>query len=214
MRLADALTLFRAFLVFVIAYLILVRYNVLLIIVLIAAMYIIDALDGYFSILSISNGTVGMLMYLRYSFDSLDKKKTDRINSFKAKSNRESRHGPRIDIAGDRVVEYTFWVLFTYLNIVPLFVIFVIVLRNSFADAFMGERGTSSKLKTRFAQWIYGSALWRGGQNVIKAVTFVYLTLVYLSGWPIFPGYVLVAILVLYSLLRGVAEIYESMQTI
>ncbi|MDE1761798.1 MAG: CDP-alcohol phosphatidyltransferase family protein [Candidatus Micrarchaeota archaeon] len=176
MRLADAATLFRTLLVFVVAYMIFAKYSALITVTVIIIMFLLDAIDGKLA--------------------KIDKKK--------------SKFGPRLDVAGDRVTEYVFWIVFVVLNIVPIFILFIIVLRHSFVDAFMASKGTSSKMKTGFARRIYASDLFRGGIGVVKAVTFSYLTLVYLASWPLWIGYALVAILVVYILVRGIAEIYES----
>ncbi len=108
-------------------------------------------------------------------------------------------------------MEYVFWIVFVYINIVPLFVLFLIVLRHSFVDALMGAKGTSSKMHSAFAKWVYSSPIGRGGINVVKCVTFAYLALVYIAGWPIIIGWAFVTILVAYIMLRGAAEIHESL---
>jgi phosphatidylglycerophosphate synthase len=209
MRLADGLTLFRTFLIFVVAYMILVRFNPWAVVAALAFTYVIDGLDGYASLWSVSNGSLGISTYLRYSFG--DKSDTKKIKSLKEKAHKEAKYGPRFDVAGDRVSEYVLWFLFTYLNIIPIFVLFIVILRNSFVDAFMGGKGTSSRLKTRFARAVYGSAAGRGGVNVVKWLTFSYLALVYLINWPVSVGYALTAILVIYIVLRGIAEMHESL---
>ena len=178
MRLADAVTLFRTFLVFVIAYMIFEKFSAVATVALIAIMFILDAIDGKIA--------------------KLDKK---------AKG---TSYGPRLDVAGDRIIEYVFWIVFVVLNVIPLFVLFIILIRHSFVDAFMAAKGTSSKMKTKLAKTLYASDLFRGGINVVKVVVFCYLTLVYLAGWNIVVGYILTAILVLYILARGVSEIWES----
>ena len=65
-------------------------------------------------------------------------------------------------------------------------------------------------MKTGFAKAVYSSNIGRGFVNVVKFVTFAYLPFVYISGYPIIVGYVLVAVLVAYIMLRGAAELYES----
>ncbi|MDE1846169.1 MAG: CDP-alcohol phosphatidyltransferase family protein [Candidatus Micrarchaeota archaeon] len=180
MRSADAVTLFRTALMFVIVYMILVKFDPLSTIVLIAIMFILDAVDGIFA-------------------------RRD-LKKYKTKS----KYGPRLDVASDRAIEYIFWITYVYLAIVPLFVLFIIVLRHSFVDALMGTKGTSSKLKTKFARVIYASSIFRGGINVVKAITFSYLALVYIANWPINIGYALTGILVIYILIRGAAEVWEN----
>ena len=65
-------------------------------------------------------------------------------------------------------------------------------------------------MKTRFARAVYSSNIGRGGINVVKFATFSYLALMYISGYPSIIGYIMTAILVSYVLLRGAAEVYET----
>ncbi len=208
MRSADIITLIRTLLVFPIAYAILTRYNPWITILLIVIMFVMDALDGYAALYEASKGKLDFLTYFRGSLG--DSKAKDIVNRYK-KGYKSSIYGPRIDIAGDRVTEYVFWIVFVYVNIIPVWVLFLIVLRHSFVDAIMGAKGTSSKTKSAFARIVYSSPLGRGGIAVVKVVTFSYLVLVYVSGYPIIIGYVLVAILVGYILLRGIAELYDNL---
>ena len=46
--------------------------------------------------------------------------------------------------------------------------------------------------------------------RLFSITTFAYLPFVYISGYPIIVGYVLVTVLVAYIMLRGAAELYES----
>ena len=130
--------------------------------------------------------------------------------SVKKTLKKKAKYGARIDVAGDRAVEYILWITFVYTGVVPIFVLFLIVIRHSFVDAVMAAKGTSSKMKTRFAKVVYSSNIGRGFVNVFKFITFAYLPFVYISGAPIVIGYVLVTILVGYIMLRGAAELYES----
>ncbi len=208
MRLADAITLFRTALVIAVAYMIMQMMHPYLIVALIAFAMLLDGVDGYAALWQESKGEVSFVEYLRATAGN--PLLAERIKRFKERIQQHSPHGPRMDVAGDRVAEYVFWILFTYLNIIPIFVLFIIVIRHSFADALMGARGTSSKMKTGFARAVYSSNISRGGVNVAKFLTFSYLSLVYTLGYPIIIGYVLAGILVTIVLARGAAEIYES----
>jgi phosphatidylglycerophosphate synthase len=180
-RYADAATLFRTALVFVAAYMILVKYDILLTVSTVIVVFLLDFVDGWLARIDHKRG-------LKQSF-----------------------YGAKLDIAGDRVTEYSFWMVFTYLGIVPLFVIFIMFLRHSFSDAFTASKGkTFQNMNTAFGKIAY-SHVSRGGIGVVKAVTFIYLTLVYTAGYPILIGYALTGILVAYILLRGAAEIYETL---
>ncbi|MDE1855742.1 MAG: hypothetical protein KGH49_00700 [Candidatus Micrarchaeota archaeon] len=180
MRSADLTTLFRTALIFVIAYMIVVRFDALTTVFVIAVMFALDAVDGKLA--------------------KWDKK---RLGS-------ASKYGPRLDVASDRIIEYVFWIVYSFLGVIPVFVLFLIVIRHSFVDALMGAKGTSSVMKTRIARILYSSDLFRGGVNVVKWITFSYLALVYISGWPLWIGYALTAILVIYIMVRGIAEAWEA----
>lgn len=208
MRAADIATLVRIPLVIWIVYLILIRFYPLLTIFLLALTIFLDAFDGYLAVREISKGRVSFAVYVKAATGNSRLSKI--VKRYKEGIASHTPYGPRMDIAGDRAVEYIFWILFTYLNIIPLFVIILIVIRHSFVDALMGSKGTSSKMKTRFAKIVYASPLGRSGINVVKFLTFSYLTLVYTSNYPVVIGYLLAGILLGYILIRGAAEIYES----
>ncbi|MHB1830092.1 MAG: CDP-alcohol phosphatidyltransferase family protein [Candidatus Micrarchaeaceae archaeon] len=208
MRSADATTLVRVLLIVFVAYLILGKYNPIAIIILIAVAMLLDAVDGFFAVNEASNGAVGPFAYIKSVLG--DKASVHTVQGFKKKLAKTAKFGPRIDVAGDRAVEYILWVVYTVAGVIPIFVLFIVIIRHSFVDAFMAAKGTSSKMKTRFARVIYSSNLWRGGINVVKFLTFSYLSLVYIWSYPEWIGYVLVTILVSYILLRGAAELYEA----
>lgn len=210
MRSADFLTLLRVMIVIIVAYLVIIKLNPIISILLFAAALLLDALDGFAALSEESKGSISFIEYTRYVLGKLSKNESEHIKELKHKVSEHHAYGPRMDIAGDRVVEYVMWVLFTFLHVIPLFIIIIIIIRHSFSDAFMGLRGTSSRLKTRFAKIAYGSNISRAGINVLKFVTFSYLMLVYVSAYPIIYGYMLVALLVLYILARGAAELIES----
>ena len=133
-------------------------------------------------------------MYIKYSLGN--KENAKQIKKFKQGISKIAKYGPRFDVAADRISEYSLWALFTVLSIVPFFVLIIVIIRHSIADAFLGEKGTSSKMKTGLARKLYASNVSRGAINVLKFVTFSYLILVYVSSYPIIVGYVLTALLV------------------
>ena len=208
MRSADVATLIRTFMVFLVVYMLLLKINPWVTIFVILIMYLLDGFDGYLAIRSASKGVISFSSYLKAAL-SKDEKEKEKMAHFKQLAKREARFGPRIDIAGDRVIEYTFWIIFTYLRLIPLFVVFIVIFRHAFVDALMAARGTSSKPRTKFAKIIYSSNIGRGGINVVKFFAFAYLVLVYVSNYPLWVGLVLVAILVIYIVLRGIAEAYD-----
>jgi phosphatidylglycerophosphate synthase len=201
----------RIALIIAVAYGVLVKFNPYLLAAAIVIERLVDGLDGYLARLEASNGNLGFFDYLRAVLGNKAMKK--KVDSYKDRLNKIAPYGARVDIAGDRAVEYILWVVFAYVHIVPLFVLIIIIVRHSLVDALMGAKGTSSKMKTGLARTIYASNLGRAMINVPKVVAFSYLAFVYIYGWPLWIGYVLIAILVAAILLRGIAEAYEAMAT-
>ncbi len=210
MRAADAVTYFRTALAIVAVYLVIAKINPILITILIAVVMLLDAGDGYAAVWEGSGGKVSLTEYIKASIG--DSRYAKRIKEIKLKLAKTAKRGPRLDVAGDRVVEYALWIVYTYVMVIPLFVLLVVVIRHSFVDALMASKGTSSKMKTKFAKLVYSSSIGRGGINVVKFLAFSYLAFVYVWGYPAVIGYVLVAILLAYILLRGAAEAYEALQ--
>ncbi len=209
MRSADATTIFRAVFAIFIVYLIAIRINPYLIAVLIAFVMILDAVDGFFAVWEASKGEVGFITYIKYAMGN--RSAVAKVQRMKHALAATSAHGARMDVAGDRVVEYSFWIIYVYLHVLPLFVLFIVVFRHSFVDAIMANKGTSMKTKTKFAEFIYTSKIGRGGINVLKFLTWSYLAFVYIVNAPLWIGYLLTALLLIYIILRGIAEVMESM---
>ncbi|MDE1833343.1 MAG: CDP-alcohol phosphatidyltransferase family protein [Candidatus Micrarchaeota archaeon] len=209
MRDADKATVIRLLILFAALYLVILKVNPAIPIAMFAISLALDGVDGYLALRQQSKGKVGLMEYLHYALG--DRSNAKAIKALKQGIEKSFAFGPRIDIAGDRITEYALWVLFLFLHIVPLFVILIIIVRHSVTDAFMGARGTSSKMRTWIGRAVYSSNLARGGINVVKFVTFSYLMLVYISNYPLWIGYLLIALLVIYIVLRGVAEMAEVM---
>ncbi len=208
MRSADAATVFRVLLVILSAFLIIYKVNPFLIAILIAIAMLLDAVDGFLALNEASDGRISIKIYLDAALG--DKKAKAAVSSVKKTLKDKAPFGARIDVAGDRAVEYILWITFVYIGIVPILLLFLIVIRHSFVDAVMGSKGTSSKIRTRFARVVYSSNAGRGLINVVKFITFAYLPFVYISNYPLSIGYVLIGILFAYIMLRGAAEIYEN----
>ena len=210
-RSADLVTYIRTALIIVVAYLVIVKFNAFAIIVLLAVAMLSDAIDGYFAVRDESKGKIGFVTYVRAATG--DKRKWDIVHKIKQRVGKSAPYGPRIDIAGDRISEYVLWVTFAFLHIVPLFILFIIIIRHSFADALLGAKGTSSKMHSRIARSLYASNISRAGIQITKFVTFAYLVLVFVLSYPLWIGYVLIGILTAYILIRGVAEIFEVLHS-
>jgi phosphatidylglycerophosphate synthase len=210
MRSADATTLFRTALAILVVYLIIIKFNPFATVFLIAFVIALDGIDGYLAVKEESAGKIGFITYMKASMGDASAKKV--VGEVKKRISKSAPHGPRMDVAGDRVVEYSLWIVFTYVHILPIYVILIVLIRHSFVDALMAAKGTSSKMKTGLAQKLYSSNIARGGINVVKFVTFSYLVLMYVSNYPAVIGYILASVLVIYILARGAAEAYESLR--
>ncbi len=211
MRSADLATIFRIALIVFIAWLIVIKFNAIVTIILLALAFLMDGVDGYLALHEASKGIISPSMYINYSLGS--KKDARQIKAFKQGIGKKFKYGPRFDFAGDRIMEYTLWVVFSALSIIPIFVVIIVIIRHSIADALMAAKGTSSKMKTRIGYILTSSSAARGSKNVLKFVTFSYLILVYVAKYPILPGYILVTMLVALILASGAAEIYESVKS-
>ncbi len=209
MRKADAITLLRVALVLAAAYMVILRLEAPYIIAVIAVAFALDAVDGFFAAYEAGAGKLGVRTYVAAALGDTSAGKL--VRRLKSKAAGASSIGPRIDVAGDRVAEYTFWVLFTYLHIIPLILTLLIVVRHSFADALMAARGTSSKMGSGWGRALYASNASRLVANLLKFLAFAYLTLAYISEYPMWIGYVVVGALFAFVMLRGFAEVVESL---
>jgi phosphatidylglycerophosphate synthase len=203
MRSADLATAIRVALAFVIGYLIIIQASAILVVLLILLIVVLDNVDGYLA----RSGRPSLLGYLSYSG-----KEARGIEVPKDKDAKKApKYGSGLDIAGDRITEYVFWIVFAYLRVIPLFVVFIFITRNSVSDALTLSAGKSfSKMRTKFGR-VASSHASRGLYMASKTLAFIYLSLVYIAGWPAWIGYALTAIVVAGSLIRGSAEIYEAL---
>ncbi len=209
MRSADIITLFRTFLVVVVLYLVLIKYDPVISILIFFIATALDGIDGYFAIREYSSGRVSFTTYLKAAI-SKDRIAKAHVAQYKKKAITNARFGPRMDIAGDRIAEYSMWVIFTFVGIVPIWIVIAVIIIHSFADAMMGARGTSSGMKTKFGKIAYSSNISRALINIFKISTFGYLILEYIAGWNSLIGYVLIGMLFGIILIRGIAQIYDS----
>lgn len=136
MRSADASTILRIGVMLLAIYLVLIKINPIVPIVLLALAFILDGVDGFLALSEISKGKVSLSMYLNYSLG--EKTNAKKIKSFKESISKTAKHGPRFDVAADRIMEYSLWAVFTVVGIVPLFVLIIIIIRHSIADAMLG----------------------------------------------------------------------------
>ncbi len=93
------------------------------------------------------------------------------------KLNCATKVGGILDIAGDRIVENVLWVLLAYLDIIPLWIPIVILVRGFITDAFRSAaiskgHSTFSMMDSKIGWWFVASPLSRTTYAVAKAILF------------------------------------------
>lgn len=153
---------------------------------------------------------------------------TDGLDGYIArKRNESSVFGALYDIAGDRIVELTMWIVAADLDLVPIWVPLVVIVRGVIVDTIRSSESTSQGVvpfalaQSRLAKWLVAGRFMRGFYAVIKAHAFSMLLLIlpipalYPEIWSVYGGYlsgvtsVFVYLSVLLCLLRGAPVIIE-----
>ena len=105
----------------------------------------------------------------------------DGLDGFVARrSHTTTRFGAVFDIAADRIVEYALWVILAHIDLVPIWVPLLFIVRGSIVDTIRAtgsEEGTSpfEMLRSPIARFLVASGWLRTSYAVIKAVTFAWL---------------------------------------
>jgi phosphatidylglycerophosphate synthase len=207
MRSADRATIMRTALIVIVLFLVIAKVNPAIDVFIFAAALVMDGVDGYLALRESSGGRIGIGLYI----DALrgGSVAAKQVRRAKAKTAKIAGYGPRLDVAADRITEMAFWGLFAFLHVIPFFLFVLLLVRHSFVDAFMGIKGTSSKMKSGVAKALYSSNWSRALANMLKFVTFSYLMLEYVSGYPQIVGTALAWALAAFIVVRGIAEMYE-----
>ena len=127
----------------------------------------------------------GPLMILIFSMDGLD-------GYVARKRNETSLFGAMFDIAADRIVELTMWIVAADLDLVPVWVPLVVIVRSVAVDTIRSSAAASTGTNpfdlahTRIARWLVGGKFMRIAYAVVKAVAFT-LLLVILPIPPLYP---------------------------
>jgi CDP-diacylglycerol--glycerol-3-phosphate 3-phosphatidyltransferase len=117
------------------------------------------------------------LMILIFVMDGLD-------GYIARKRNETSLFGALFDIAGDRIVELTMWVVAADLDLVPVWVPIVVIIRAVAVDTIRSSEAASTGVKpfdlarTRVTKWLIGSKFMRITYAVAKGHAFVLLLLI------------------------------------
>ncbi len=143
--------------------------------------------------------------------------------------------GAVIDIAGDRIVENVYWVVFAHLGLLSVWFPIIMLVRSFTVDSLralalskgMTAFGEKTMMRSRLGVWLAASRLHRALYGGAKVVTVLWLLLqlavtVAPPGTPIASsfgsslgiiqtvGLVLAAFTLLYSLLRGAVVVWDS----
>ncbi len=161
----------------------------------------------------------------------------DAIDGVVARARGEaSELGAVIDIAGDRIVENAYWIVFAHLGLISVWFPLVQLTRSFTVDAFRtlalreGKTafGETTMMQSKFGTWLAASRFNRGLYGSAKVVTFVWLLLQMALTVQISldaqwaknygnllsimqtVGIILAVVTILYSLLRGAVVVWDS----
>lgn len=168
---------------------------------------------------------VVILVYLIIASDALD-------GIVARRRGRADEFGAVFDIAGDRVVEMTFWVVFAHLGVIPVWIPLAMITRGFIIDAMrsLGLKegktafGKNSMMRSPVTQWLTGSRFMRAFYGVAKVLAFAFLAGLFGArlphtygvlaayGSPLgrFATWFFVYSAVVLSLVRGLPVIYDS----
>ncbi len=109
---------------------------------------------------------------------------TDGIDGYVARKRHEtSQFGAMFDIAGDRIVELTMWIVLAHLKLVPIWVPLVFVVRGTIVDAIRASQISSRRespfalMETPLGKWLVAERFMRALYAVVKATAFCWLLL-------------------------------------
>jgi CDP-diacylglycerol--glycerol-3-phosphate 3-phosphatidyltransferase len=161
----------------------------------------------------------------------------DAIDGIVARARGEANAlGAVIDIAGDRIVENAYWIVFAHLGLLSVWFPLIQITRSFTVDAFrtlaMSEGktafGETTMMQSRFGTWLAASRFNRGLYGSAKVITFIWLLLqmaltVQIAREPDWAqkygnlltimqsvGIILAVFTILYSLLRGAVVVWDS----
>lgn len=110
---------------------------------------------------------------------------TDGFDGYVArKRNETSLFGAMFDIAGDRIVELTMWIVLADLGLVAVWVPLVFVIRGTIVDAIRASQTTHRQqspfamMQSPLGRWLVAGKFMRIFYAVLKAVAFCWLLLI------------------------------------
>lgn len=105
----------------------------------------------------------------------------DAIDGIVARQRREETLlGSVLDIAADRAIEIILWVVYAQLELIPLLIPIVVIIRGSLTDSIREagyDRGQSAHalMTTSWGKWLVAGRPMRAAYGIVKAVAFVLL---------------------------------------
>ena len=146
----------------------------------------------------------------------------------------DSQFGAVFDIAGDRVVENAYWIVFAHLGLVPVAFPLIVMTRGFAVDSLRslsyGEGktafGSSTMMRSARTRWLTASRFMRGLYGVAKALAFCFLVglvaanlrpdwgigLVYQADAVRLLGWLTVYLTIALTIIRGLPVIYDSVE--
>jgi CDP-diacylglycerol--glycerol-3-phosphate 3-phosphatidyltransferase len=99
---------------------------------------------------------------------------------FARKLNQTTKIGAVLDIAGDRVVEMAYWIVFAVLGWIPVWIPLLFLVRGTFVDAMRAQAseqgftafGEKTMMESPVGKFIVASNFMRFGYAVVKAAAF------------------------------------------
>jgi CDP-diacylglycerol--glycerol-3-phosphate 3-phosphatidyltransferase len=158
----------------------------------------------------------------------------DAVDGWVARAwSRPTVFGSIFDIAGDRIVENAYWIVFAHLGLVPIWVPLVLICRSFLVDAVRSLAliegktafGESTMMRSRLGVWVASSRFSRATYGVAKAIVFctvlIQLALeraigdaAFAQGGPLaalaVANLILVYFVVGFGLLRGIMVLYDT----
>ena len=172
----------------------------------------------YFKNSNVAYITSFTLTVLAFALDGLD-------GYVARKFHEESKLGSVLDIMGDRIAEYVYWIMLSHLGWVPVVFPIIVVTRGVITDSLRSiamERGLiafgkGSMLEDPVCQWLCGAKPMKIGYAVAKAVAFALYILANIPYMPEFAAccMILIAavsaeIAIILCVLRGIPVVLES----
>ncbi len=110
---------------------------------------------------------------------------TDALDGYIARKRAEaSVFGALFDIAGDRIVELTMWIVAADLDLIPIWVPLVVIVRSVIVDTIRSSEATSARVvpfslvRSPLARWLVAGKFMRAFYAVMKAHAFSALLLI------------------------------------